>query len=250
MLPELARLINRLRDFGCQTIVIAADHGYLFGEELDSDMKINPPGGEGTKDLHRRVWVGEGGSADDAYLRVPLSAFGLSKQLELAVPWGFGAFKVAGGTKAYFHGGMSPQELAIPVMVLKPRRTAQNAPLATTEWTLTPGSKKISTRFFSVQIAGRAVGLLELEAPRVRVEVRAKDTSLSQAVAASYGFLEATGEIELKAKADEPQSIEPNAVTLMLTTETDAKTASVHLLDAVTGRELMSLPQIELAITL
>ena len=65
VLPDLARLVNKLREYGCQTIVMTADHGYLFAEEPDSDMKIDPPGGQ-TVDLHRRARIGRGGAADDA----------------------------------------------------------------------------------------------------------------------------------------------------------------------------------------
>jgi hypothetical protein len=74
VLNDLRRGIRVLLDLGLQRIVLAADHGHLFGEELSEDMKVDAPGGE-TMDLHRRVWVGHGGTADDAFLRAPLSAF-------------------------------------------------------------------------------------------------------------------------------------------------------------------------------
>lgn len=96
VLSMLPRAIKLLAELGCETVVLASDHGYVFGEELDTDMKIDPPGGQ-TKDLHRRVWVGIGGSREDSFLRVPLSRLGLSENLEVAVPWGFGAFKAPGG---------------------------------------------------------------------------------------------------------------------------------------------------------
>ena len=68
MLLELRRVFRILRDQGVKTIICTADHGYLFGEEVGVDMKIDPPGGN-TVDLHRRVWVGQGGAADLAYMR-------------------------------------------------------------------------------------------------------------------------------------------------------------------------------------
>lgn len=254
VLPEISRLVNRLRDVGCTTIVVTADHGYLFGDELDTDMKIDPPGGQ-TVDLHRRVWVGRGGSNDPAYLRVALSRLGLSDDLELAVPWGFAVFKVQGGARAYFHGGLSPQEMAVPVMVLTPLAAVPTASPAAMSWELVPGSKKISTRFFSVQITGQATGLFGLEPTRMRVEVRSTDRSnkgqvLSVPVSASYGFIEATGDVEVRMKGDESQTVDPNTVTLMIATPAEKAVVAVCLLDAVTGRELAVLPQVDMIIAL
>lgn len=247
MLPELARVVRKLRDYGCNRIIVTADHGYLFGDELDSDMKIEPPGGR-TDDLHRRVWVGSGGAASASYLRAPLKDFGLSDELEIAVPWGFGAF-IASGARAYFHGGMAPQELAIPVLALSPLSPMPTAS-STLVWEIFPGSRKISTRFFSVQVIGRLTGLFDVELPRVRVEVRAKAEVLSLPVSASYGFVEATGDVELRLKDAEPQMVDSNTVTLMLTSTSAKGTVSVHLLDAAAGRELVEPLRIDMDIAL
>src|SRR5579863_9693851 len=88
----------------------------------------------------QRVWVGRGGAAGGAsFLRAPLSAFQLSHDptLEIAVPWGFGGFKASGGSLAYFHGGLSPQEIVVPVVEVVP--TASASPVASGDitWTLT-----------------------------------------------------------------------------------------------------------------
>lgn len=246
VLADLARLVRKLREYGCKTIVIAADHGYLFGDELDSSMKIGPPGGQ-TIDLHRRVWIGRGGSASDAYLRTSLASFGLSDDLDIAVPWGLGAFKVPGGARAYFHGGMSPQEIAVPVLVLQPATTGRVTPLNAIEWRLTTGTKKIATRFFSVQIAARSNSLFEFDPPRVRIEVRSKGESIAEPVSATYGLIGGTQEIELRTQHDEPKSIEPNTITMMISGEV-GKMATVQLLDATTGRELARLEKIEVTL--
>ena len=71
VLNDLRRGFRVLADLGVKTIVLAADHGHLFGEEIGEDMKIEAPGGE-TADLHRRVWVGMGGTSEPSYLRTSL----------------------------------------------------------------------------------------------------------------------------------------------------------------------------------
>jgi hypothetical protein len=250
VLSDLRRGFRVLADLGIKCIVLAADHGHLFGEEIGEDMKIEAPGGD-TADLHRRVWVGVGGTSEPSYLRTPLKALGVESDLDLATPWTLACFKSKGGARAYFHGGLSPQELIIPVAVMTTTARALSKPPTGIQWTLTTGSKKLSTRFFSVQISGQSSGLFTVEPPRVRVEVRAKSRSVSVPVSASYGFEEATGDVQLRASASDARQIEPDTVTLMVDVEEiGQKTVSISLLDATSGVELDSIDKIEVTTVL
>src|SRR5206468_4691883 len=65
-------------------------------------------------------------------------------------------------------------------------------------------------------LAGTLAGLFDEAAPRVRVEVRGKTKPLSTPVTASYGFDEATGDVQLRPTEGQDREIEPNTVTLML----------------------------------
>jgi hypothetical protein len=249
VLHQLKRAFRALREMGVQAIVVAADHGYLYGDELDSGMKIDAPGGE-TADLHRRVWIGRGGTAGTAYLRAKTSDFGMGDEYEIAAPWNLACFKAKGGASAYFHGGLSPQELIIPVVTLTPKQKKAASAEGDIVWKLIAGSQKISTRFFSVQITGVAAGLYEPVPPKVRVEIVAKETPLSTPISASYGFEEGTGDVQLRLAENDPRAIEPNTVTLMITQETEQKSATLRLLDATSGAELFRLDKIEFAITI
>ncbi len=251
VLGHLRRGVRVLSDLGVGTIILTADHGHLFVDEIGDDMKIDAPGGQ-TEDLHRRVWVGVGGTAQPSYLRTPLAALGTDSDFDLATPWTFACFKAKGGARAYFHGGLSPQELIIPVVVMTPTAEARSGPPTGIQWTLTPGSAKLSTRFFSVQIGGSQAqtSLFGLEPPKVRVEVRANKKVISSPVSASYGFEDATGEVTLKVAEGASKRIEPNTVTMMITEEPAQKTVAVHLVDANSGAELASLDRIENAISM
>ncbi len=249
VLSDLRRGIRNLIDSGVERIIIAADHGHLFADELSEDMKVDAPGGE-TVDLHRRVWVGHGGNADDAFLRAPLTKFGMVGEFDVATPWTFACFKCKGGARAYFHGGLSLQELLVPVMVLRSLSKISVGPPAGISWTLIPGSQKLTTRFFSVQITGANTGLFDVTAPKVRAELRAKGKVVSRAVSASYGFDEATGDIVLPNEESNSKKIEANTVTLMIIDEPDQKNVGLYLLDATTGAELARLEKIEVTIAM
>lgn len=249
VLSHLRRGVRVLADHGIKTIVLVADHGHLFADEIGDDMKIESPGGK-VEDLHRRVWVGVGGNSEPSYLRTSLASLGVDSEFDIATPWTFAVFKAKGGARAYFHGGLSPEELIIPVVVMHSAAKA-TAPATGIQWTLTPGAEKLTTRFFSVQISGSEseTSLFGYEPPKVRIELRANKKCVSVPVSASYGFENATGEVKLKTSEADSKRIEPNTVTVTLTEEITQKTVGVYLLDAITGAELAGPVTVDVAIS-
>lgn len=246
---RLRRAIKTLFGLGIKTVVVSADHGYLFGEKLTSGQGIDPPGGK-TVALRRRVWVGQGGANIEGTLRAPLSAFGLGGVLELVTPRGLSAFKVPGGGTEYFHGGLSLQEVIIPVLTVRSTAPQAAGAAARVKWQLSLGSSRITTRFISVTVAGNSEELLPVEPPAVRLEVRAEGATISVPVSASYGFSEATRDVTLALAADSTQQIALVTVTLMITETPPVKRVTVHLLDASTGVSLARVDSVPFTITL
>lgn len=246
VLRQIRRGLRVLFDLGVKTAVVTSDHGFLFGETLDSGNTIDSPGGH-TVDLHRRVWVGKGGAASGSYLRVRAADVGLGGDLELAMPWSLAGFSAPGASDAYFHGAASPQELIVPVWTVRRTRSSSSAPSAVT-WVLTPGSRSVSTRFLSVQIEGQVSGLFQVEPPRVRVEVREGKTALSRPVASAYGFEDATGSVKMEL-ATEGRNFRPNTVTLMLEETPKGRKVDVVLVDASTDRILATVAGVPAMIT-
>jgi hypothetical protein len=236
-LVSLRRAFRTLASHGVETIVVSADHGYLFGEEPDSGMTIEPPGGEEV-DRHRRVWIGRGGAALPSALRARAADFDLGGDLEIVAPWNTAVFR-ANGARAYFHGGLSPQELLIPVARLRPRAARPPSAGARISWTVTLGSPRITTRFCTITVAGASADLLELVPPKVRLEVRMDGRVISTPVAASYGYDAPSQEVQLKRRSGDERALEPCSVTLQLAEPPASEgTATAHLLDAQTGAEL------------
>ncbi|HEY1307291.1 MAG TPA: PglZ domain-containing protein [Vicinamibacterales bacterium] len=250
VLSHLRRGVRVLADHGVRTIVLVSDHGHLFADEIGEDMKIEAPGGK-VEDLHRRVWIGVGGTSEPSYLRTSLASLGVDSEFDIATPWTFACFKSKGGGRAYFHGGLSPQELIVPVVALHPTMKP-SAPATGIQWTLTPGASKLTTRFFSVQIAGTQSesSLFGFAPPKVRLEVRANKRCVSIPVSASYGFEDATGEVKLKLSERDNRRIEPNTVTLMVSEDVPQKTVDICLLDATTGAALAATLTVDVAISM
>ncbi len=241
VLEKLRRGIRNLAFLGVRHMVVTADHGYLFSERLDDGMKIDSPGGH-TVDLHPRVWIGRGGAELPGCLRTTSNQIGLGGDLELVFPKGLACFRTRGSTRGYFHGGLSLQELLVPVISIT---VSESHPADSTRAhvTIKLAKPKITTRFFSVELRYTVGGLFGDDKKRVKVVVRAGRTDVGTAAMAAYGFEEGTQEIIL-------EKDRLNAITMMLTAELDTPTVSVHVLDATTQVELARVEDIPVEISI
>ena len=246
VLKDLSRAFAALASSGFEKIVVAADHGYLYGEDVSEGEKIDAPGGE-TSDLHRRVWIGHGGSASPSVLRMASSDLGIGGDLEFATPRGTGVFMSQGGSLDYFHGGMSLQELAIPVIELTRHASKPSGANAALTWEITTGSKTISSRFVSVTIKATTQEFLPVAAPRVLVELQQSGTTVATTKTATYGFDE-SGSVQLQPSADNNREIAPNTVMLFIDRQPENRPMSIILSDATTGRVLAQLDDIPVSI--
>jgi len=113
-ISNVARAIKRLAGAGISKFVVAADHGHLFMQERDESERIEKPGGKEVS-LHRRCWAGQGGSTPGSTVRIPAGQLGYDSDLDFVFPTNNSVFK-SGGDLAYYHGGLSLQELLVPVL--------------------------------------------------------------------------------------------------------------------------------------
>lgn len=234
----LKRAVSHLTRLGVTRIVITADHGYLFGEELTGAMKIDPPNGE-TIAIHRRFWAGKGGETRDSYVRIRPETVGVKSDLEFAYPAGIGAFKAKGGGTTYHHGGISLQELVIPVLVIEHTDQPISSD-SSISWSLSISGAKISGRMVSVKIDGTITSITWDQIPKVRVEIRSGNQVLSNPLTAHYEYRQATGDMNMRVNPDpaKNRSLEENTAVLQIHTIPESGQATIHLLDSETDVEL------------
>lgn len=158
VIPNLARAVHRLSKAGIHSFVIAADHGHLLDQTQDDDMKIETPGGD-TVELHRRCWVGRGGKTPAGAVRVSGAILGYDTDLDFIFPSGRGVF-LAGGGLRYHHGGVSLQELIVPVLTL----TTEKGPDAHA------GASRVRLEGVPQQITNRTIGVRVELAPDLFTE--------------------------------------------------------------------------------
>lgn len=223
----LVRAIARLGHAGVRRIVVTADHGFIvLPRGLGADRSIDVPSG-GTGELHRRVWIGNGGVSGPSTLRVALASTGTPGDLDLVVPRGLAVFK-GQGSKQFFHGGLSPQELIVPVVVAG-FAEVEATPKLSVKVTVAGG--RVTTGMFAATIEFGG----DLFTSEITVRAVAQGTGAGKAVArvvSGDGFDSATGIITLR------RDTSPVLAFQMTANVDKDDVVRVEVLDARTGLSL------------
>jgi len=164
VIDNLARAIRKLTAAGVEQAVVTADHGHLFfPSDRDESMRIDSPGGDEI-DLHRRCWVGHGGTTPAGCVRLSAAALGYDSDLDFVFPISTGVFK-AGGDLAFHHGGPSLQELVIPVLTVRMTAPGPDRSTSVGSVTVTGLPDAVTNRIFSVtiQLGGKNLSLFSTE---------------------------------------------------------------------------------------
>ena len=224
---QLVSAIARLGQAGVRKVVVTADHGFIaLSRGLRQDRMIDAPiGGIGV--TQRRGWVGKGGTTSPSTMRVALADLGVTSDLDVIAPRSLALFR-AGGTKQFFHGGLSPQELVVPVIVAEPMQAVARQKLKVH---VAVAGGRISTGAFSATLGFEG----DLFTNEVAVRVVARAGSAKEVVArvvSGDGYDPVTGSITIDAYSS-------NVLTFQITSNLGAGTeVEVQVLDARTDRLL------------
>lgn len=120
---ELEQIIKKVANINGSNMLLTADHGFLFQqiEVDDSDMTPLPPSAEWT--FHnRRFALGKGIAAGPKVKVFSAAALGLGGDWDAAFPLSLGRFPLKGSGKRFVHGGLSLQEVIVPVVKIHKAR--------------------------------------------------------------------------------------------------------------------------------
>ena len=233
VVEDIARCLQRLTTAGISEAVITADHGHLFfASERDPSMRLDAPGGD-TIDLHRRCWIGRGGTVPAGAVRVSGAKLGYTTDLDFAFPASTSVFKSGGGL-AYHHGGASLQELVIPVITVKLKADG-SAKAEKNAVTVTHDFHEVTNRIFTVgiELGGTAKNMFD-DARQVRPLVLFDERPVARAAIATGAVLE-EGRLTLIPGTQA-------TVAFMLTDDT-VKHVRIQVLDADTDAVLYFSPK-------
>jgi hypothetical protein len=195
VIGNVVRALGKLSGLGIESFVISADHGHQFSRRKGEGMIMDKPGGEAI-DLHRRCWAGRGGRASSACVRAVGGELGYDTDLDFIFPRGLAVFR-CGGDLAYHHGGISLQEIVVPVVSL---RIPSGAPAAAASSPIELHGlpESITNRIFSVRVRA-ATDLFSSEPLSVRLVLLGDGDVVGQAGMAEDDALDrVTGEVAVK----------------------------------------------------
>ena len=227
ILNILQTAVAKLLSAGIERIVITSDHGFLAVRQLGDELKIDRPS-TGTGELHRRAWIGRGGTATDSTVKVPLADFGITSDLDIITPRGLSVFTAGGGLR-FFHGGLSPQELIVPVITVTAEDSTEEQVF---EVVLQLAGKRITTGIFAVTVT--MLGDLFTRRSRVRLQLIQNRQQVATVVGGDG--------VDTETKTIEAEAGSAQVITMQVTADLQAgSTASLEVLAAETGLRLGSI---------
>ena len=120
-LAQLVAVAKRIARLGSARVIVTADHGFLFSGDARDDefmLEVQELPGETWRD--QRYILGHDLQPVPSLLRIPASEPSLSGDVTVLVAKGLMKIRRKGAFGNFVHGGMTLQELAIPLIQLTP----------------------------------------------------------------------------------------------------------------------------------
>jgi len=176
---ELDLIIKKVANINGSNMILTADHGFLFQQDdvAEDDATALPAAREWTF-RNRRFSFGRGIPAAAKVKVFDSAALVVSGDWSAAFPLSLGRFPLQGSGMRYVHGGISLQEVVVPVVKIHKARTDDTGRV---EVELLRVPAKITTGQLSIALFQDRPALDKVLPRTLRVGVFAKDgTSLSE----------------------------------------------------------------------
>ena len=176
---ELDLIIKKVANINGSNMLLTADHGFLFQQDdvAEDDAAPLPAAHEWTF-RNRRFSFGRGIPAAAKVKVFDSAALGVGGDWSAAFPLSLGRFPLQGSGMRYVHGGISLQEVVIPVVKIHKARTDDTGRV---EVELLRVPAKITTGQLSIALFQDRPAIAKVLPRTLRVGVFAKDgTSLSE----------------------------------------------------------------------
>lgn len=156
---EIEQLLTIIARMNGNNIIVTADHGYLFQHSPleDSDYASYKVLGDDQK-YNRRFVLGANLEKDSAAMHFTAGELGLKGDLEIVIPRSVYRLRRSGSGSRYVHGGLSLQELVVPMLRVSLGRTANDDALPVDVEVIAGNghitNNEYSVRFFQKQAVG------------------------------------------------------------------------------------------------
>lgn len=114
---ELQQILRKIANANGNNMLLTADHGFMFQQSAVEEADDQPlPAADEWLYLNRRFALGRGITPGPAVKIFTAAQLGLPGDWSAAFPLGLGRFPLKGSGKRFVHGGLSLQEVIVPVV--------------------------------------------------------------------------------------------------------------------------------------
>jgi len=124
-LDELRNIIKTLTSANASNILVTADHGFIYQNQVIDESDFSSAKSEAEEILfkNRRFVIGKKFKEDNAFKIFKSSELGLVGDVEVSIPKSINRLRVRGAGSRFVHGGASLQEIVIPIVHINKKRT-------------------------------------------------------------------------------------------------------------------------------
>lgn len=121
---ELLKILRKIANANGSNMLLTADHGFLFQQsEVNEADDLPLPGASEWLFRNRRFALGKNIALDSSVKKFSAKELGLTGDWSAVFPLSLGRFPLQGSGKRYVHGGLSLQEVIVPVLRINKARS-------------------------------------------------------------------------------------------------------------------------------
>lgn len=197
-LDDLLRLIKKLTAANASNILVTADHGFIYQHRAieESDFSATEAEGDEIRYRDRRFVIGKGLKQKPGLRHFTSQELGLVGDLEIQLPKSINRLRLKGSGSRFVHGGVSLQEVIIPVLKVNKKRQSD---VSNVEVEILRGSNSVIT---SGQLA---VVLYQVRPVTDKVQARALRAGI---YTEAGGLISDSHELIFDLKSDNPRERE------------------------------------------
>lgn len=177
-LEYLKKLLRQIANVNGNNILITADHGYIYQNDVleESDFADAAASGDKWKE-NRRFILGQNLSGGNAVKFFNGKNLGLNSDVDILIPKSINRLRVKGAGSRFVHGGASLQEIIVPVLDVSKKRKDTTKQVGVE---LIKSTDKITTNLLAVTFIQTELCSEKVLSRQIRAYIKAEDeTQLS-----------------------------------------------------------------------
>jgi uncharacterized protein (TIGR02687 family) len=119
----LIKIIKQISNFNGSNIFLTSDHGFLYTQRATEESEFCRVDAKDAVRFNRRFIIGRGLEATTCTAKYTPKTLGIDTQNEILIAKSINKIRLQGGGNRFVHGGATLQELVIPLISIKKKRT-------------------------------------------------------------------------------------------------------------------------------